>query len=165
MERGEPMKRTQMKRKPADNNLSADEWSQIFRLLLERSRGRCEGRTPWCLAPNGYVVGMPRDQVSIQHRRARGVGGTSLAEAHSLANLLLLDGTGVTGCHGWVETFGRGEAEDRGLWVRHTYENGVLVPVESYPVTLPSGRRVYLHPEEPRYLDGPYGADLPALAG
>lgn len=170
LERGEPLKRTKMQRKPADNHLSADEWAQIFHLLLVRSGGRCEGRTPDCLAPAGVVVGMPRDQVSIQHRRAQGVGGTALAEAHSLANLLLFCGTGVTACHGWVECQDRAAAEDRGLWVRHTYENGVLVPVERYPLVLHSGRRVFLHPTEPRYVEhpDPYGvldADLPALAG
>lgn len=169
MDRGEPMRRTRMKRKPADNHLSADEWVQVFHLLLVRSGGRCEGQTPDCLAPGGSVIGMPRDRVSVQHRRAQGVGGTSTAEANTLANLLILCGSSVTGCHNWVEHAERDAAEDRGLWVRHTYRDGILVPVERYPLTLHSGRRVFLHPTEPRYVEhpDPYGIhELPAvLAG
>lgn len=164
LERGEPMNRTPMKRKPADNNLSGDEWAEVFRLLLVRSGGRCEGGTPWCVAPAGYVEGMPRGQVSIQHRRARGTGGTALAETHTLANLLLLCGTGTSrACHGWVENKERAAAEKRGLWVRHEYEDGVLVPVDRYPLVLPSGRRVFLHPTEPRYIEHPLHDTEPAM--
>lgn len=165
LERGGPMVRAEMKRKPADNHLTGDEWAEVYRLLLVRSGGRCEGGTPWCLAPGGRVDGMPRGRVSIQHRRAQGAGGTALTEANTLSNFLTLCGSGVTGCHGWVETRERAAALDLGLWVRHEYDNGFPVPVWRYPVTLPSGRRVYLHPEQPRYLDEPYDEDLPALAG
>lgn len=148
-----PIKRTAMKRRPADNHLTADQWAAIFRLLLVRSEGRCEGGTPWCAAPGGVVAGMPRDRVSIQHRLARGKGGTALPEGAILANFLILCGTGTTGCHGWVETKERAQAKDRGLWVRHTYdEHGNPVPVETFPVELADGRRVLLHPTEPRYL-------------
>jgi hypothetical protein len=98
---------------------------------------------------------MPRDQVSIQHRRARGMGGTDLAEG-SLANLLVICGDGVRCCHGWIEIGERGEAERRGLWVRHaTDADGQPVPVERYPLVLWSGRRVLLHPTEPIYLPHP----------
>lgn len=40
---------------------------------------------------------------SIHHRRPRGTGGTSIAWVNQPANLLVLCGSGVTGCHGWVE--------------------------------------------------------------
>lgn len=40
---------------------------------------------------------------SIHHRRPRGSGGTSLAWVNQPANLIVLCGSGVTGCHGWVE--------------------------------------------------------------
>lgn len=149
------MRRAAFRARPADNHLSAVEWEQQFHLLLTRSGGQCEGRTPWCLAPGGSVLGMPREHVSVQHRRAQGMGGTALAETNNLANLLLLCGTGVTGCHGWVETEDRGEAELRGLWVRHTSADGRPVPVEQYPLVLWSGRRVLLHPTEPVYLPHP----------
>lgn len=40
---------------------------------------------------------------SIQHRCARGAGGTRLAWKNMPGNLILLCGSGTTGCHGWVE--------------------------------------------------------------
>lgn len=40
---------------------------------------------------------------SIHHRRPRGMGGTSDPVADSPVNLLLLCGSGTTGCHGAVE--------------------------------------------------------------
>ncbi|MCT9932405.1 HNH endonuclease [Planotetraspora sp. A-T 1434] len=39
-----------------------------------------------------------RDGDSLHHRLPRGRGGGNTAE-----NLILLDGSGTTGCHGWVE--------------------------------------------------------------
>lgn len=127
----------------------------MFQRLLVRTGGTCEGRTPWCLAPAGSVLGMPRERVSVQHRRAQAMGGTALAETNTLANLLLLCGTGVTGCHGWVEVGERAAAEARGLWVRHDYQAGQPIPVTEYPLVLHSGRRVLLHPTEPIYLPHP----------
>lgn len=155
------MKRTQIKARPADNHLSAAEWEQTFHRLLTRSGGQCEGRTPGCLAPCGSVLGMPRERVSVQHRRAQGMGGTALAETNAnLANLLILCGTGVTGCHGWAEVGERELAERRGLWVRHEYRDGVPVPVQEYPLVLWSGRQVLLDPRDPVYLPhpNPWGA-------
>lgn len=153
------MKRTAMKSRPADNHLSRAEWDALFQLLLVRSGGQCEGRTPACIAPGGSILGMQREQVSVQHRRAQGMGGTALTATNDLANLLLLCGTGNTGCHGWVENDERGEAKRRGLWVGHEYRDGAPVPLAEYALTLWSGRRVLLDPTEPVYLPhpDPYG--------
>ena len=41
---------------------------------------------------------------SIHHRRPRGAGGTVLAWVSAAANLIILCGSGTTGCHGWVES-------------------------------------------------------------
>lgn len=41
---------------------------------------------------------------SIQHRKARGMGGTSDPRVNDPRNLILLCGSGTTGCHGWVES-------------------------------------------------------------
>lgn len=139
-----------------DNHLTGAEWDVQMQMLLVRCGGYCEGRTPWCTAPGGLLLGMPRGAMSIQHRRAQGMGGTSLEEANSLANLLLLCGDGVRGCHGWTEVGEREAARVRGLWVRHDYdEDGRPVPVECYPLVLHSGRRVLLHPSEPHYDEHP----------
>jgi hypothetical protein len=144
------LNRSPIRRRPADNHLSRDEWGQQFQRLLVRSGGDCEARTVQCLAPGGSVLGMPRERVSVQHRRAQGMGGTALSETHTLANQLIICGTGTTGCHGWIENEDRAAAELRGLWVRHT-----PVPVADYPLVLWSGRRVLLHPDQPIYLPHP----------
>lgn len=44
---------------------------------------------------------------SVHHRRPRRMGGTRRADTNSPANLLLLCGSGTTGCHGWVESHRR----------------------------------------------------------
>lgn len=66
---------------------------------------------------------------SAHHRRPRGNGGTSLPEVASIANCLVLCGSGVTGCHGWVEQF-RASAR----------EYGFLVPLNG--IDTPAGTRV-----------------------
>lgn len=47
-------------------------------------------------------VAIHRPYYSLQHRRARGMGGSRLL--HTMANLVTLCGTGTTGCHGDVES-------------------------------------------------------------
>lgn len=59
---------------------------------------------------------------SIHHRRPRGAGGTSLEWVAGAANLVILCGSGTTGCHGWVES-NRAEARVAGFLVPL---NGVL---------------------------------------
>lgn len=58
--------------------------------ILERSMGRCAG----C----GTTTGL-----TIQHRRARRMGGTSNTAIGHPANGIALCGSGTTGCHGWTE--------------------------------------------------------------
>lgn len=151
------MTRTAMKRRSADNHLSTQEWEQTFHLLITRSGLLCEGRTPACIPPGGRLEELPRERISIQHRRAQGSGGTSREDVHCLANLLVLCGTGTgAGCHPWVECHERAAAEARGLWVRHEYDaNGNPVPIWTYPLVLFSGRRVLLDPVSPIYLPHP----------
>lgn len=149
------LKRGRIRSRPSDNHLTAEQWAETFQRLLERSGGQCEGRTPACVAPSGSVLGMARERVSVQHRRAQGSGGTDLGEVHCLANLLLLCGTGTTGCHGWVECQERAAARARGLWVGHEYRGGEPVPVQEYPLQLWSGRWVFLDPVVPAYLRHP----------
>lgn len=43
------------------------------------------------------------DPLTCQHRRARGMGGTSLAAIGEAPNGIALCGSGSTGCHGWTE--------------------------------------------------------------
>lgn len=65
---------------------------------------------------------------SVHHRRPRGMGGSRDPLTDSAANLLLLCGSGTTGCHGWVEA-NRAAARDLGLLVRQG-EDPATVPVQ-----------------------------------
>ena len=42
--------------------------------------------------------------LTLQHRRARGMGGSSDPSTNGTANLIVLCGSGTSGCHGWVES-------------------------------------------------------------
>ncbi|MFF5261302.1 HNH endonuclease [Actinomadura viridis] len=67
-----------------------------------------------CFCCGNPLTGQPH---SLQHRRARGMGGSSDPLIHSPANLILLAGSGITGCHGRVEQ--RGAADNlAGYWLR-----------------------------------------------
>lgn len=52
---------------------------------------------------HGRCIGDDRPDVSAQHRRARGMGGTSDVTIGHPANGVPLCGDGVRGCHGWAE--------------------------------------------------------------
>ena len=96
-------------------------WDNITELLMLRSNGRCE-RCGHDLT-NGYRP------VSRHHRIRRRDGGDRLS------NLLLLCGTGTTGCHGHV-TEHPGEAYANGWCIRAL---GNQDP-ERVPVRLTDGR-------------------------
>lgn len=59
---------------------------------------------------------------SIHHRVPRGAGGAKHVPWINLpANLLLLCGSGTTGCHGWIEKH-RAESIEKGwLMLRNSY--------------------------------------------
>lgn len=63
-------------------------------VVLQRAEGRCER------------CGIPLDGFfySIQHRRARGMGGSKLPGTNLPGNLVALCGSATTGCHGWTES-------------------------------------------------------------
>jgi hypothetical protein len=88
--RREGLQRAAMRRKP---RRSTGPSLEVRRLVYERDGGRC------------VACGARTEQ--IQHRVARGMGGRRSVEAdawvNSPASLVLLCGSGTTGCHGWVE--------------------------------------------------------------
>lgn len=51
----------------------------------------------------GRCIGCGDPNVTAQHRRARGMGGTSDVTRGHPANGVPLCGSGTTGCHGWTE--------------------------------------------------------------
>ena len=55
---------------------------------------------PACERCGRQVVTVGR---SIHHRKPRRMGGTRSAATQAASNLLVVCGSGTTGCHGWVE--------------------------------------------------------------
>lgn len=83
--------------------------------LIARAKGSCE----ICYGP--LSMGM-----SIHHRKPRQMGGSTAPWINDPENLLVICGSGVTGCHGRVESF------------RITsYDNGWLVRTGFRPVEVP----------------------------
>lgn len=138
MERGAGPKRTAMKPSASPAAHTAAEWEATIRPgLWARSGGRCER----CGKP------LEGQTASAHHRRGRGAGGTSLTDVDDWPTLLLLCGSGTTGCHGHVE-HNRTEAYEAGWLVRR---NGQALPAE-VPVLLWDGRRVLLARDTPTYV-------------
>lgn len=52
---------------------------------------------------HGRCIGCGRPDITAQHRRARGMGGTSDVAIGHPANGVPLCGSGTSGCHGWTE--------------------------------------------------------------
>lgn len=103
-------------------------------------RSTVTARAGWRCEICGTVLGWPDGSGgtwcaphSFHHRRPRGMGGTTRPDANSPANLLLLCGTGTTGCHGRVEA-NRAAAHQLG-WLLHQTEDPTQVP--AYVVTGP----------------------------
>lgn len=68
--------------------------NKVRDIVIQRASDSCE------------ICGRDKDFIgySIHHRRPRGMGGTKRASTNDPRNLLLLCGSGVTGCHGLVES-------------------------------------------------------------
>ncbi len=61
-------------------------------------------RDGWsCVRGGSALWGERGRDWSIQHRRARGIGGTDRPDTNAPQNGIALCGSGTTGCHGWVE--------------------------------------------------------------
>jgi hypothetical protein len=91
----------------------------VRELVWERDEGRC-------VVCGEGVYGKPH---SIHHRRNRGSGGSSDPRRNAPSNLVLVCGTGTTGCHGWIGASPE-EARDAG-WVvsLNSIEDPAKVPM------------------------------------
>lgn len=100
----------------------------------------------------GYPVSGERGiSWSIHHRRPRGMGGSKRPDTNSPVNLVTVDGSGTTGCHGWLESHRAG-----------AFCNGFLLMQHSDPAAIP----LLLHGNRWVYLteDGQYSDDPPEAA-
>ncbi|MGW1675973.1 hypothetical protein [Saccharopolyspora sp. NPDC002376] len=64
---------------------------------------------------------------NVHHRRPRGAGGSKDLATNLPSNLLLLCGSGTTGCHGWIESH-RSIAYRNG-WLLHSWQTPIETPV------------------------------------
>ena len=85
---------------------------------------------------------------SVQHRVPRGMGGTRSEAVNAVPSLLILCGSGTTGCHGRVES-DRAEAYANG-WLVSRYSDAATVPV-----TIDRGSRVVYLGSDGKYHDNP----------
>ena len=85
------------------------------RLVIDRDGGVCR------------MCG--RAGTNVHHRRPRGMGGTRDPETNSPANLVLLCGSGTTGCHGWIESH-RAEAMAAG-WLVSKWADPSTTPIKT----------------------------------
>jgi hypothetical protein len=89
------------------------------REVIARDRQTCQ----WC----GIWVDVTAGAYSLQHRRARGMGGSKRIDTDLPSNLVTMCGSGVTGCHGYIESH-RDAARQRGFTLRDR-DRPELVPV------------------------------------
>ncbi|MFI2663214.1 hypothetical protein [Micromonospora carbonacea] len=104
------------KRRPRDTGPAADVVAAVF----ARDGGRC-------VRCGGVLTGARGIGWSVQHRRARGAGGTSRPDTNQPHNLIVLCGSATTGCHLHVEQF-RVEAREFGWAIRQS-DDPALIPV------------------------------------
>ncbi len=90
-------------------------------LILDRAEGCCEICGTQLHDGAGWIA-----VHSVHHRQPRKSGGSNRTEINLPSNLLLLCGSGISGCHGWIESH-RSES----------IANGWLVPMGESPAKTP----------------------------
>lgn len=90
-----------------------------------------------CVVCGASIHGQRGWDWSIQHRQARQMGGCKQPYINAPSNLLLVCGSGTTGCHGRIES-DRDWAKDHGWNIPRP-----LVPIE-HPALLWPGDWLYL---------------------
>lgn len=152
-------RRTELRRTPMPRNNRAAKARAVRTVARQRDTGPSAvvrrlvaERAGWCCETCGQLLWTPDlgwfTPHSFHHRRARGMGGSTAADTNSPANLLLLCGTGTTGCHGWIES-NRTKALDRGWLVLQGQDPA------SVCVVFPSmqGRQVVLLDHDGHYVE------------
>lgn len=83
-----------------------------------------------CTRCGQSIQGISGVDFSLQHRDPRGMGGSRRVGINSPANLFLVDGSGTTGCHGYMESE-RTEAYEAG-WLLRFSADPYLTPVRTW---------------------------------
>ncbi len=120
--------------------------------LLVRTRAGSGYAGDACCEACGVFLG--EDGGQLQHRLARGHGGSRDPVVASAANAALLCGTSFTGCHGACEARHKPEAKEmlaRGFWIKHGV--GLEFDPRFVPVILFGGVERWLSETEARYLE------------
>lgn len=117
-------------------------------VVWARAAGCCELCGGPLSGPQGF---------SVHHRLPRRMGGSRRPELNTPANLVVLCGSGTTGCHGTIESK-REQAYDEGLLL-HEGADPASVPVLLLPSTHAFAELVYLT------VDGTYALDAPDQDG
>ncbi|WP_100813062.1 hypothetical protein [Microbacterium lacus] len=116
-------------------------WIVVARDTDAQGVPRCQ----WC----GKPVLIDWGHYSLQHRRARAMGGSRLADTNQAHNLVLVHGSATTGCHEHIESH-RDEARERGFNLRQG-TNPATIPLVDWRarrwLLSPDGTRVLLAPE------------------
>lgn len=99
-----------------------------------------------CVRHGGELFGERGRDWSIQHRRARGSGGTLRPDTNAPQNGLAVCGSGATGCHGHIEAHPE-EAE----------ANGYRVPQNGDPAEVPVNH-AHLGPNTYLWPNGSWGS-------
>lgn len=100
-----------------------------------------------CLRCGASVEHGPR---SIHHRQPRGMGGTRSPGAHRLSLLVLVCGSGTTGCHGEIESW-RAQATTLG-WLISKFEPA---DPQTIALHLETGEQVWLHDDGTKTVEWP----------
>jgi len=65
--------------------------------------------------------------VSLHHRKPRKMGGSKDPTLNEASNLMMICGSGTSGCHGYVES--NRELSYANGWLVHSYEEPITKPV------------------------------------
>lgn len=141
MKRGTPLKATTSRPKRArDTGPTSTTRTEVW--------GRAGGRCEVCGSAIAGLLGF-----SVHHRHPRRMGGSRRPELNTPANLILVCGSGTTGCHGRIES-NREQAYAEGLLL-HDGADPAAVPVLLHTIPGRFPELVYLTVDGTYALDGP----------
>lgn len=113
--------------------------------VTKATRDLVLGRDHWMCAWCGCSIDVSRGDYSLQHRRARGMGGSRRPETNLAGNLVTMCGSATTGCHGYAESH-REESTERGFTIPQHVADPASVPLRHVlygRVTLDNEGQIY----------------------